>query len=130
MTTRDEFEFQHQNSLHTTSDDIEYHEGYPPSGDDWDYGYPDMHLGMKRSTVTGNLRSMVLDRNGLDPDAPHYVEILENHENGGYCGSCAFEYTVFQILIDGDEVFSVSYEDSPFAVFQEYLTEDTEDDDA
>lgn len=113
--------------LSVTSDEIEFIPGYAPDPEvDYDYGYPDLNLGLKRSTVLGSLRYMVLVRNGLDPESPHHVEILENHENGGYCGSCAFEYTVFKILIDGDEVFSVSYEDSPFAVFQSYLEEDPE----
>lgn len=113
------------NDLSVTEDDIEFYPGRAPDYDEeYDYGYPDLNLGLKRSTVLGSLRYMVLARNGLDSDAPHHVEILENHENGGYCGSCAFEYTVFEILIDGDEVFRVAYEESPFAVFQAYLEED------
>ena len=74
---------------------------------------------------------MVLKRVGIDTSfgtLDHKVEIIETHESGGYCGSCAFEYLVFTILVDGEQVYNESFSDNPFGVLQDWLTEDDEDD--
>ena len=125
------FERQHAAELVEVENGITFYPGEEPSGEEWDYGCPDLNLGTKRSEITGNLKEMVLKRAGIDTSfgtLDHKVEIIETHENGGYCGSCAFEYLVFTILVDGEEVYGESFSDNPFGVLQDWLTEDDEDD--
>lgn len=125
------FERQHGAELVEIENNIEFHPGYDPDpNEEWDYGYPDMSLGTKRSEVTGNLKEMVLKRVGIDTSfgtINHKVEIIETHENGGYCGSCAFEYLVFTILVDGEQVYNESFSDNPFGMLQEWLTEEDDE---
>lgn len=124
---REAFERQHAEELAVVKDDVTFYPGEEPSGEDWDYGYPDLNLGTKVSEITGSLKEMVLKRVGIDTSfgaLDHKVEIIETHENGGYCGSCAFEYLVFTILVDGEEVYSESFSDNPFGVLQDWLTEE------
>ena len=126
------FERQHEAELVELEDNTEFFPGYegnPGPGESWydDPGYPDMTLGYKRSEITGNLKEMVLKRVGIDTSfgaIDHTVEIVERHENGGYCGTCAFEYLVFTIYVDGEEVYGASFDYNPFGVLQEWLTEE------
>lgn len=124
----------HASEVVETENDIEFYPGYEPDWENdggWgDTGYPDLNLGTKRSEITGNLKEMVLKRVGIDTSfgtLNHTVEIIESHQNGGYCGTCAFEYTVFTILVDGEEVYGVSYSENPFGVLQGWLTEEDDD---
>lgn len=120
------FERQHAAELAVVRDDVTFYPGVEPSGGEWDYGYPDINLGTKVSEITGNLKDMVLKRvNREDEDIK--VEIIETHENGGYCGSCAFEYLVFTILVDGEEVYTESFSDNPFGVLQSWLVGDEDE---
>ena len=125
------FERQHATELVEIEDNIEFHPGWAPDPEDeLDYGYPDMSLGDKRSEATGNLKEMVLKRVGIDTSfgaLGHTVEIEERHENGGYCGTCAFEYLVFTIFVDGEEVYRNAYNDNPFGMLQEWLTEEDDE---
>ena len=122
------FERQHAAELVEIEDNIEFRPGWAPDPEDeLDYGYPDMNLGTKRSEITGNLKEMVLKRVGIDTSfgaIGHTVEIVETHENGGYCGSCAFEYLVFTIIVDGEQVYNESFSDNPFGMLQEWLTDE------
>lgn len=122
------FERQHAAELVELENNIEFHPGWAPdTNEEWDYGYPALNLGTKRSEITGNLKEMVLKRVGIDTSfgaLGHKVEIVETHENGGYCGSCAFEYLVFTILVDGEEVYNESFSDNPFGVLQDWLTDE------
>ena len=80
--------------------------------------------------ITGNLKEMVLKRVGIDTSfgaLGHTVEIIETHEDGGYCGSCAFEYLVFTILVDGEQVYNESFSDNPFGVLQDWLSEESDE---
>lgn len=127
------FEAAHVHEVVEIENDIEFLPGHPPFDDDdpYDYGYPDMSLGDSRSEITGNLKEMVLKRVGIDTSfgaLDHKVEIIESHQNGGYCGTCAFEYTVFFILVDGEEVYAESYSSNPFGVLQDWLTEEVTSD--
>lgn len=112
----------HATEIVEIEDNIEYFPGYDSSEDDpYDY-YPDLYLGEKRSELHGSLRDMVIKR--VDAPLDAVVEIIESHENGGYCGTCAFEYIVFTILVDGMEVYRESFGDeNPFGMLQEWLTE-------
>ena len=125
------FERQHAAELVEIEDNIEFHPGLVPDPEDeWDYGYPGMSLGTKRSEITGNLKEMVLKRVGIDTSFGtdhHTVEIVERHENGGYCGTCAFEYLVFTIWVNGEQVYNESFSDNPFGVLQEWLTEEDDE---
>lgn len=124
------FELEHESELVEIEDNIEFHPGWAPDPEDeWDYGYPDMSLGTKRSEITGNLKEMVLKRVGIDTSfgtLDHKVEIVERHENGGYCVTCAFEYLTFTIYVDDEEVYGVSYDYNPFGVLQKWLSEDND----
>ena len=125
------FERQHAAELVEIEDNIKFYPGWAPDpGDEWDYGYPDLDLGTKRSEITGNLTEMVLKRVGIDTSfgaLGHTVEIIETHENGGYCGSCAFEYLVFTILVDGEEVYDESFSENPFGALQNWLSEENDE---
>ena len=123
------FERQHAAELVEIEDNIKFYPGDDGFEDDYGYepGYPDLNLGTKRSEITGNLKEMVLKRVGIDTSFGtdhHTVEIVERHENGGYCGTCAFEYLVFTIWVNGEQVYNESFSDNPFGVLQEWLTED------
>lgn len=128
---REAFERQHAAELEVIEDNIRFYPGDDPDpNDEWDYGYSDLNLGTKRSEATGNLKEMVLKRVGIDTSfgtLDHKVEIVETHENGGYCGSCAFEYLVFTILVDGKEVYNESFSDNPFGMLQEWLSEESDE---
>ena len=125
------FERQHAAELVELENNIEFHPGRAPDPEEErDYGYPDLNLGTKRSEITGNLKEMVLKRVGIDTSfgtLDHKVEIIETHENGGYCGSCAFEYLVFTILVDGEQVYNESFSDNPFGVLQDWLSEESDE---
>lgn len=129
------FELEHEGEIVLLEDNTEFFpgfEGNPGPDESWydDPGYPDMTLGDKRSEITGNLKEMVLKRVGIDTSfgtLAHKVEIIESHENGGYCGTCAFEYLVFNILVDGEPVYNESYSDNPFGVLQDWLSEENDE---
>lgn len=125
------FERQHAAELVEIENNITFYPGDDPDpNDEWDYGYPDLNLGTKRSEATGNLKEMVLKRVGIDTSfgaLDHKVEIVETHENGGYCGSCAFEYLVFTILVDGEQVYRDAFSSNPFGELQEWLNEESDE---
>ena len=129
------FELEHGGEIVLVEDNTEFFPGYdgnPGPGESWydDPGYPDMTLGYKHSEITGNLKEMVLKRVGIDTSFGtdhHTVEIVERHENGGYCGTCAFEYLVFTIWVNGEQVYNESFSDNPFGVLQEWLTEEDDE---
>lgn len=122
----------HASEIVEIENNIEFLPGYDGYEDEYGYepAYPDLNLGEKRSEITGNLKEMVLKRVGIDTSlgtTDHTVEIIESHENGGYCNTCAFEYIVFTIFVDDVEVYRESFSDNPFGMLQNWLTEESDE---
>lgn len=120
----EKFEKENLGNIVEKENNVVFYPGSEPLYDD-DYddpGYPDLNLGDRRLEVIGSLRDMVIRKVGVSDDS--IVEIIESHQNGGYCGTCAFEYLVFEIIVNGDTVYRSAFEDNPFQVLQEWLTEE------
>lgn len=129
---KERYEDKYADEIVTLKDGIVFYPGYegnPGPDEEWydDPGYPDLSLGEKVSEITGNLKEMVLKRVGIDTSfgaLQHKVVIIESHENGGYCGTCAFEIITFTILVDDEEVYREGGSYSPFEALQYWLTEE------
>lgn len=129
---KERYEDKYADEIVTLKDGIVFYPGEDPDAreydyENYDYPYPDLSLGEKVSEITGNLKEMVLKRVGIDTSfgaLQHKVVIIETHENGGYCATCAFEIITFTILVDDEEVYREGGSYSPFEALQYWLTEE------
>lgn len=74
-----------------------------------------------RETLTGGLRDLAAEK--LEASETDIIEIASFTQSTGYCETCYDEWDAFALLLNGEAVYTSSYDNSPFAAFQYWLTE-------